>query len=691
MCKFNKLVILVCLFKFQLVRSNLIVLKDTDVVTFRHNNSDGYSNILRKNQFIYLSGSNYVFKLNSLNISDRSEEIFIERSIFPTIDQNVNATIQRKSKNYVKFLVSRDLLNDFIICGTNLGRPHLYDLKEPDLSNQLEYNGNYLCPGLNEKTSLGLISYDFNYSKYQSMKKGIMFSAVWQASYQSDNPFDQYGIYRKEIEFNRHFLKSHASLHWLWDPHFIYMLEDGAFVYYFFNEFSIEEFKEKYPNFDLNSIENKKGFAENVPTPRYSRVARVCKNDKGLSSIKYSFLNNLWSSFRKIKMECSCDNRSALFNKLTLLKAYSNRIFAIFHQELNSKSISTDHSVLCEFDLKDLRQQMTVTEFWQSDSNEKKFKHDIFKCDQNLDEELLLKNSENDTIFYSDSDENSADDFHLFLSENTIIKSKLAGTCRLVLPFKIVSMAISKSFIYLSTSDNKLVQINLEENYEIHCSIDLSLLSSIRNVNEMLVNEENSIIYLATFNAVYQLDIARLTEISCNQNEYCSACVTQKYCHWNTRSTPSCFSSTEPSAYAKICDAERTEYLVLDEYQTVVLKCGRFSEKLSSQVRWRKDKMKITSQLEHYLSNRAELILINVKSNVHSGVYSCETESEHILKKMHLTISNRSSKATKDNQYLDDQKSIELLQKSVDESTVDFQDVKLKLGELESLINKNEC
>lgn len=149
----------------------------------------------------------------------------------------------KSSINSIRLLVHRKSQSDLIVCGTNLGRSHIYDLKVSDLSNQIEYNGQYLCPSSDSHTNVGLIG--------QSLGASLMFSALWLND-------SHYGLFRKDVEYNDHFLKTIDSNKWMWKPNFISLVEFDRFIYLFFTE--------------IDEIDHQK---------RVSRIARVCKNDKG--------------------------------------------------------------------------------------------------------------------------------------------------------------------------------------------------------------------------------------------------------------------------------------------------------------------------------------------------------------------------------------------------------------------------
>jgi hypothetical protein len=700
----EKTLLFMCIIKYGTFSLNKVDLTESDLVKFSHGHSNDYSNMLLKNKHLYLSGTNYVFKLNSLNISDKSAVDYKERSILPTIDLNHNHTsIRERAKNHVKFLGSSDFLNDLIICGTNLGRPHLYDLKMTDLSNQLEYNGNYLCSGVLNETSLGLISYDVNYLKYQSIKKGIMYSAVWhsQESSLENGIFSRYGIYRKEIEFNRNFIKTHSSPHWLWDPQFISVIEDFEFVYYFFSEFSIEEFKKSYPNFNMSSTQNLSDFtnilASRNELTRYSRVARVCKSDKGMSSLKHSFLNNLWTSFRKIKIECKCDGHSVVFSNLILVKVLEsnpNKLLGIFYHKYSEKDL--EFSVLCEFDIGDLRQKLKTTKF-KVDKNQSEFEEDTLKCDQNEEEikssitENNNEETDNDTFDDSrDTDEKDLDRFYLFLSENTLLDATFIGTCKNLLPTRVKSVSISSSFIYLFTSNHKVIQVN-NDNYEIFTEIDLN---SVKIISEILLNEKNNLLYLAALDGVYQIDLDRVKELACNQNEYCSICLVDNFCRWDPESTPSCSSLREsiPRKTIECSSFKISEDYTFKENQTISLKCGNFSRNVIDRIRWYKNDVEVSSSnLNHFFTNKADLILVNINSDIYSGLYTCKIGEKDVIKKISLNVL-KNTVITSTSSYSNfDIESFKTLQKNIDDWKNDTKDLKLKLLEFENLVDKTEC
>ena len=192
--------------------SNRVVISEADLMKFENLNSSDYSNLLVKNGWLYATGVSHVFRLYASRIDDSAKNSF----------NYINTTAKLESgskRNFITFLGSRDKFNDLVICGTNLGKPHIYDLNEADLSYQFEHDGIYLCPGVESFASLGLINYQNQAAdKKQTIGHGVMYSGIWITSEPSQkySDFSRYGIFRKNMEVNDQFARTLFSPRWLW-------------------------------------------------------------------------------------------------------------------------------------------------------------------------------------------------------------------------------------------------------------------------------------------------------------------------------------------------------------------------------------------------------------------------------------------------------------------------------------------
>jgi hypothetical protein len=186
-----------------------------------------YSNFVLDGHWLYASGLSYVLKLNASNISNLNDHRVHSKFVNATTTRNnirLNQNATSHPINHIKYLNIRPDSDALIICATNQGKPHIYDLKPDDLSYHFEHDGSYLCTGVESRRSVALISSPFKSATTKTKTSHhLMYSATWLTS---DNTglFSRYGIYRKNIDVNDNFLRTMFSPHWLW-------------VFYFFFDF----------------------------------------------------------------------------------------------------------------------------------------------------------------------------------------------------------------------------------------------------------------------------------------------------------------------------------------------------------------------------------------------------------------------------------------------------------------------
>lgn len=574
-----------------------IRVNESELSVFEHRQSGQYSNLLLRQSWLYATGSNFVFKLNASNISDKRADGYIERSFFPTI----KLANGEHNKNSIKLMVLREQARDLIICGTNLGRPHVYDIRDTDLSNSVELNGIYMCPGVETKKNVGLISYDSTSIKLQA--KGLMYSAVWlteKSWSDATSEYARYGIYRKEIETKESFIRTLPLINWLWEPEFISIVEEKEFVYFFFTENSIEDYQES-----------------NKTIKRVSRVARVCKNDQGVRSEKQASLNDAWTTFRKVRIECECQSMgdelygSEIFKHLKLVNkiASTNKYMAVFVRKLETDS---DHvwSVVCEFDLNQLQRTLT----------EKKFLFDRRRVKSEYLDYMDNDFGCNDAPSHNESPE-ELDNFYSFLSENTILGSRLVGECKIVLPYEIESTTISKSIgsesVYFGTSSGHLVMINRQEG--IYSNLTVLELNESQRINQILIDNETDQLYFTSDTSIRQLSIRSIVD------KICIKCEIDLTCHLFNLAAyfdPKIPIMNCTGLKASCCEQEK---IVRVEKHTLVLNCGLSTDLKVWPTDWTKDGHKIKQR--HLMGKNGELILPDLEIE-HAGIYECKLENK---------------------------------------------------------------
>lgn len=158
------------------------------------------------------------------------------------------------------------------------------------------------------------------------------------ADFSSGDPL----IYRKPQRTEQYDLSQ------LNQPDFISSFEHKEFVYFFFRENAME--------------------TTNCGITIYSRVARVCKNDKGGP---YQF-NNLWTSFVKTRLNCSIPgdypfyfNELKATSQIITTDQRSSIIYAVFQTPENS----IPGSAVCAFDFDDIEAAFNGRFKGQKDSN----------------------------------------------------------------------------------------------------------------------------------------------------------------------------------------------------------------------------------------------------------------------------------------------------------------------------------
>lgn len=574
------------------------------------NQSSNFSHFHHYKDSLYVTGTNYVFKLNLINISDRSPSIYKEAFINPSNYFHINST---KFKNHIKLLIFRERSQDLIICGTNLGKPHIKDLNMNDFSSIVEFDGFYLCPGVEDQKNLGYISYE-NPGNSKSLTKGLMYSAIWKTNSNIYGEFLKYGIYRQEIDSRNKILKSFPDKNWLWEPHFISIIDYGDKIFYFFTEYSIEEY---YLNKKLK---------------RTSRAARVCKSDVGLKSQKNPNLNNYWLTFRKINF--NCENK--YFN-LVLIKQIKSKLIAIFYDQEQG-------SIICEIDLNQVNKKLESKKFWinrdhKIDKENFHLYDEDFDCENIPKEETELRfngNKLGDDEFLNElsfgfksfSNAENNDDLEAlneFLIKHTILDNKLTALELLKLPKKIICMSYDDLFdeiFHFGTSNNELIL--LKKNTERFLDpILLELNDSIQNGSLIEILVKNGNIYLGTTNSIYQIKLIDLLKRFCNSIRECYKCGNYFFCTWiddkckyekNNKNTNRCSNEIRKINFAL--------------GRSLKLNC---LDSFNGDVKWKKDQVWIEqTNLDYFSNNIGQLYLVNLtRSN--NGIYTCISEKNQDL------------------------------------------------------------
>lgn len=243
---------------------------------------------------------------------------------------NLKGKSREVCQNYIRVLAKKsDTV--ILVCGTNSYRPRCRDYT-------LSPDGEYVMK--EEKPGEGLCPFDPNHNSTAIFADGDLYVATVGQLTGAD-PL----IYRKPLRTEQFDLK-HLNA-----PNFVSSIHHGDYVYFFFRESAVEYI--------------------NCGKTIYSRVARVCTNDKG-GPHKFQ---QRWTSFLKARLNCSMGGDIPFyFNEIQSTSpivegTYNGReaklIYSVFTTPLNSIS----GSAVCAFRLEDIQRVFEGSFKGQEDMN----------------------------------------------------------------------------------------------------------------------------------------------------------------------------------------------------------------------------------------------------------------------------------------------------------------------------------
>uniref|UniRef100_UPI00398ECDA9 semaphorin-6C-like n=1 Tax=Pristiophorus japonicus TaxID=55135 RepID=UPI00398ECDA9 len=264
-----------------------------------------FQRMLRINQTLYVAARDHVFSFD-LGLSPQDGLVPHRKLTWKTRASDMQNCAMRGKRhdechNFIRVLVPR---NHHILfaCGTNAFNPVCRNYKMDSLIQEGDdLNGQARCPFDTRQTNVAVFA------------DGNLYSATMADFLASDAV-----IYRSLGE-NPVLRTVKYDSKWLKEPHFVRAMEHGHYVYFFFREIAIEY--------------------TTLGRVVFSRVARVCKNDKGGSP---RVLEKYWTSFLKARLNCSVSGDSFFyFDSLQSVTGVVNiagrpAIIAVFATQSNS-------------------------------------------------------------------------------------------------------------------------------------------------------------------------------------------------------------------------------------------------------------------------------------------------------------------------------------------------------------------
>ncbi|XP_066594900.1 semaphorin-1A-like isoform X2 [Prorops nasuta] len=286
-----------------------------DVFRFTGNetHTDYFRLVLRDGNYLLVGGRN---RVHNLSLTDLTEQ---QRLTWYSIENDVKMCVMKgkdeeNCQNYIRILVKTGQ-NSLLVCATNAFKPLCRDY--------VVNTGNYSVS--KEKAGQALCPYDPQHNSTFVYVDGELYTGT-VADFSGMDPI----IYREPLQTEQFDSMSLNA------PNFVNSMTQGDFVYFFFRETAVEYI--------------------NCGKTVYSRVARVCKSDRGGP---HRFRNR-WTSFLKSRLNCSVTGDFPFyFNEIQsttelISGQYGNVSAQLIYGTFTTPVNSISGSAVCAFSLQNI-------------------------------------------------------------------------------------------------------------------------------------------------------------------------------------------------------------------------------------------------------------------------------------------------------------------------------------------------
>ncbi|XP_045483427.1 semaphorin-1A isoform X3 [Harmonia axyridis] len=288
---------------------------EDDVHHFTGNDThtDFFRLMLRDGDNLLVGGRNLVY---NLSLSDLAEQ---QRLTWYSNEQDAKMCVMKgkdeeNCQNYIRIL-ARNTNDRLLLCGTNAFKPvcREYGIHPGNYTMVKEKPGQAVCP------------YDPHHNSTAIYVDGDLYTGT-VADFSGMDPI----IYREPLQTEQYDSMSLNA------PDFVSSMTQGDFVYFFFRETAVEFI--------------------NCGKAVFSRVARVCKNDRGGP---HRFRNR-WTSFLKSRLNCSVTGEFPFyFNEIQssteLIEGqYGDTTAQLVYGTFTTPYNSISGSAVCAFSLQDI-------------------------------------------------------------------------------------------------------------------------------------------------------------------------------------------------------------------------------------------------------------------------------------------------------------------------------------------------
>jgi len=280
-----------------------------------HSQVDNFKVVVEDGQAIFVGGTNTIYILNGKDLTEHRNL----RISWPAEARDAElCTIKGKSKtecqNYIR-VIAKTEKSRMLICGTHAFKPRCRHYKYKDGSYEVDQ----------EFDGKGLTPYDPAHNSTYLLSDGELYTAT-VSDFSGSDPL----IYKEPLRTEQYDSKI------LNTPDFVKMLEDEDYVYFFLREQAVEYI--------------------NCGKSVYSRVARVCKNDKGGQN-KFS---NRWTTYLKSRLNCSIPGDYPFyFNHLQSVSSivegsYEGKTTKLIYGVFTTPENAIGGNAICAFKMEDI-------------------------------------------------------------------------------------------------------------------------------------------------------------------------------------------------------------------------------------------------------------------------------------------------------------------------------------------------
>ena len=421
----------------------------------------------------------------------------LEKADWPASSQNIGlCTAKGQSeemcRNYVKVLVSHQ--DQVFACGTHAFSPKC-SWREPGEIGKVTrlIDGRAKCPYSPGDNATALITSDGDYF----IGSATDFQSTDHAIYRmKGHNVDLYTL--RTVQYDSK---------WLAQPDFVAQFETKDFVYFVFRETAAE--------------------VMNCGKAIYSRIARVCKNDQGGSSV----LKNQWTTFLKARLNCSMPGEFPFYYNEIQSAVYlesEGMVYATFTTGSNSIA----GAAICNFNMTAIEEAFMGDFKYQSNAastwSPAKADHEHFQCSKRADGDDLLSSTKYQLM---DSSVQS-------VLPPPLYDEKLNRFGQIAVDTVHIKHQDNQPVhvVFVATEDGSIKKIAFNPSTKETCLIEKlwpfpgTERPVVRNMKLLSHSSSPTALYIATDQAVIRLPVQRCARFKTNRD--CLNAM-DPYCGWN--------------------------------------------------------------------------------------------------------------------------------------------------------------